>query len=234
MRRLLLAFLLAASCLAAADVTLTDGRVLRDFSVVQISEGYATIRHRGGMAKIERRLLPAELAAQVPRRLSDEEASIVLDGWRKISIDRRLEGEHRAASIMLRLWDLDSSWRLSFFAYDLPIVGTTVTGQQHFSCPAKESQKVRAAFEKYRDWSRQAMVGGIRTISREIAEIDGQALRLEMETRGGVMSPRLVAGSAFYSDEDVARFLVLLSEVPGMFEELRSEMENAKRAVDLK
>lgn len=61
----LLAFLFATAAMAV-DLKLKDGRTLVDFQVAGQTATTVTVRYKGGMAKVEKALLPAELLAQYP------------------------------------------------------------------------------------------------------------------------------------------------------------------------
>lgn len=50
----------------AADLTLADGRVLKNWRVMSVSPGYLTIRYDGGAVKIQKELLPPEVRARYP------------------------------------------------------------------------------------------------------------------------------------------------------------------------
>ncbi len=64
--RALCASVVICSALSAADLTLRDGRTLRDYSILSQSPGTVTVRHAAGLAKIDKAQLPPELAAQYP------------------------------------------------------------------------------------------------------------------------------------------------------------------------
>lgn len=52
--------------LSAADLTLADGRVLREAKITGQSATTVTVRHAGGLASVPKAALPAELQAQYP------------------------------------------------------------------------------------------------------------------------------------------------------------------------
>jgi len=68
MKTLLLCALsvLCGSILSAADLILTDGRVLHDATIVSQSPASVTVRHAAGLASIPKTTLPADLQAQYP------------------------------------------------------------------------------------------------------------------------------------------------------------------------
>ena len=65
--RLLIVALLSAACAAtAADIALSDGRVLRDARIVSQSAGRVCIRHTEGITQVEKALLTGDLATRYP------------------------------------------------------------------------------------------------------------------------------------------------------------------------
>lgn len=50
----------------AADLTLTDGRVLRDATITSSSATSVTVRHAGGLVSVPKAQLPAELQSKYP------------------------------------------------------------------------------------------------------------------------------------------------------------------------
>jgi hypothetical protein len=62
----LLVVLLSAVPVSAGDIALTDGRVLKNATVVSQSPGRVCIRHAAGITQVEKSKLPAELAEQYP------------------------------------------------------------------------------------------------------------------------------------------------------------------------
>ena len=64
--RALGASVVICSALSAADLTLRDGRTLRDYRILSQSPGTVTVRHSAGLAKVDKAQLPPELAAQYP------------------------------------------------------------------------------------------------------------------------------------------------------------------------
>jgi hypothetical protein len=54
------------AALTAADLTLRDGRTLRDYRILSQSPSTVTVRHAAGLAKVDKAQLPDELAAQYP------------------------------------------------------------------------------------------------------------------------------------------------------------------------
>lgn len=64
--RVLCVSVVISSALSAADLTLRDGRTLRDYRILSQSPGTLTVRHAGGLAKIDKAQLPPELAALYP------------------------------------------------------------------------------------------------------------------------------------------------------------------------
>ena len=64
--RALWASVVIPAALTAADLTLRDGRTLRDYRILSQSAGTVTVRHAAGLAKIDKAQLPPELAAQYP------------------------------------------------------------------------------------------------------------------------------------------------------------------------
>lgn len=57
---------LCGSLLSAADLTLTDGRVLKDASIVSQSADKVTVKHAAGLASVAKATLPTELRAKYP------------------------------------------------------------------------------------------------------------------------------------------------------------------------
>jgi len=57
---------LCGSILSAADLTLTDGRVLKDATITSQSATTVTVRHAAGLASVPKTVLPVELRAQYP------------------------------------------------------------------------------------------------------------------------------------------------------------------------
>lgn len=57
---------LCGSILSAADLQLTDGRLLRDATITSQSATSVTVRHAGGLASVPKAALPADLRAQYP------------------------------------------------------------------------------------------------------------------------------------------------------------------------
>jgi hypothetical protein len=58
--------LLATSIACAADITLKDGRVLRDAAVINEDAATVTIRHTSGLVQVDKAKLPESLAAEHP------------------------------------------------------------------------------------------------------------------------------------------------------------------------
>ena len=50
----------------AADMTLADGRVLKNWRVMSVSPGTITLRYDGGALKVQKNLLPPEILARYP------------------------------------------------------------------------------------------------------------------------------------------------------------------------
>ncbi len=65
-RFLFLGLLAHCAALVAADITLPDGRILRDASVVSQTARSVTIKHAGGLSSVAKTALPAELRVQYP------------------------------------------------------------------------------------------------------------------------------------------------------------------------
>lgn len=64
--RALCASVALSTAISAADLQLSDGRTLRDYRIISQSPGTLTVRHAGGLAKIDKAQLPPEIAAQYP------------------------------------------------------------------------------------------------------------------------------------------------------------------------
>lgn len=77
--KLTVPFLAVSMCCVtalAADLTLTDGRVLKDAAIVSQAPRTVTIRHAAGLSSIAKTLLPPELKTKYP---VDESAALVAD-----------------------------------------------------------------------------------------------------------------------------------------------------------
>lgn len=61
-----LVFASVASIACGADLTLTDGRVFRDYRIVSQTASTVMIRYAKGAAKVEKQLLPPEILSQYP------------------------------------------------------------------------------------------------------------------------------------------------------------------------
>ena len=70
-----LAFFLSVTAFAA-DPTLTDGRVLKDATIISQTPRTVTIKHASGLGSIAKSLLPSELKTKYP---VDESAALVAD-----------------------------------------------------------------------------------------------------------------------------------------------------------
>ena len=96
-----LVFALAIAALAsAADITLTDGRTLRDAVVVSASAGRVCIRHPGGFVQVEKRLLTGELAERYPADAGGtarEDARLSADAQAQAERDARVAEQIRTA-----------------------------------------------------------------------------------------------------------------------------------------
>lgn len=66
MRSMIVLFLALATAVSAADLALSDGRVFKDFRVVSQTAMTVLVRHAGGLAKVDKKLLPAEVLARYP------------------------------------------------------------------------------------------------------------------------------------------------------------------------
>lgn len=62
----LFAFTISVPAVCGADLQLADGRVLKDWKVMNASAGFLTIRHSGGAVKVPKELLPPEVLAKFP------------------------------------------------------------------------------------------------------------------------------------------------------------------------
>jgi hypothetical protein len=87
--------LVAASFASAADITLKDGRVLRDAVVIRHDAATVTFRHTTGFTQIERSKLPEVLAAEYP--LDPTQAKLESDQQRQEALARRAEAERLCA-----------------------------------------------------------------------------------------------------------------------------------------
>jgi len=68
MRLRIFFFLLAlvAAPVLANDLTLNDGRVLKNWRVMSVSPGFITLRYDGGAMRVQKEMLPPELLAKYP------------------------------------------------------------------------------------------------------------------------------------------------------------------------
>ena len=87
--------LVAASLASAADITLKDGRVLRDAVVVRDDAATVTFRHTAGFTQIEKSKLPESLAAEYP--LDAAQAKLEAEQQRHDALARRAEAERLLA-----------------------------------------------------------------------------------------------------------------------------------------
>jgi hypothetical protein len=87
--------LIAVSLANAADITLKDGRVLRDAVVVRHDAATVTFRHTAGFAQIEKTKLPEPLAAEYP--LDTAQAKLEAEQQRQDALARRAEAERLLA-----------------------------------------------------------------------------------------------------------------------------------------
>ena len=86
--------LLCAALASAADITLKDGRVLKDAVVLKQDASTITVRHAGGFTQVEKSKLPDELAAQYP---IDEAAAAQQRAAELAGIQRRTMEQAEAA-----------------------------------------------------------------------------------------------------------------------------------------
>lgn len=88
-----LALALALAALASAsDITLSDGRTLRDATVVSASAGRVCIRHPGGFVQVDKKLLTGDLAERYPADASAtarEDSRLAADAQEKAERDAR-------------------------------------------------------------------------------------------------------------------------------------------------
>jgi hypothetical protein len=61
----LVAMALASGC-CGADLVLADGRVLKEYRVVNASAGFVTVAHKTGLVQVPKALLPEDLRRQFP------------------------------------------------------------------------------------------------------------------------------------------------------------------------
>lgn len=66
LRSLLVFAAICIPVLSGADLELVDGRILKNWKVMNVTAGFITIRHSGGATKIPKQLLPADVLAKFP------------------------------------------------------------------------------------------------------------------------------------------------------------------------
>ena len=93
------AFVLMVALPACADtITLTDGRTFAEARIASASAGRVCIRHSGGIAQVERSLLPPELAARYPadpQAVAAEDATRAADAEKKAAQEEASAERHR-------------------------------------------------------------------------------------------------------------------------------------------
>jgi len=84
---------------SAADLKLSDGRILKDYRVTAQTPTRVTVRHAGGMATIEKKLLPSELLKEYPidAEAAAKEAAEIERGKAAYAEQARAAEEKRAA-----------------------------------------------------------------------------------------------------------------------------------------
>lgn len=87
--------LVAASLAGAADLTLKDGRVLRDAVMVRHDAATVTFRHAAGFTQIEKTKLPEPLAAEYP--LDAAKAKLEAEQQRQEALARKAEADRLLA-----------------------------------------------------------------------------------------------------------------------------------------
>lgn len=100
MNRWMVALVFAASvlCLYADDITLTDGRVLRDAKVLGQSPTTITVRHSEGFSQVEKAKLPPGLAELYPI----DQAAAEIQRRAEIARSERLAGEQAQKADAIR------------------------------------------------------------------------------------------------------------------------------------
>ena len=83
--------LLATSVAGAADITLNDGRMLREAVVIKQDAATVTFRHSAGFTQIEKSKLPESLATEFP--LDADQAKLEAEQQRQEVLARRAEAE---------------------------------------------------------------------------------------------------------------------------------------------
>jgi hypothetical protein len=87
--------LIAISLASAADITLKDGRMLRDAVVVGDDAATVTFRHAAGFTQIEKTKLPEPLAAEYP--LDAAKAKLEAEQQRQEALARKAEADRLLA-----------------------------------------------------------------------------------------------------------------------------------------
>jgi hypothetical protein len=103
---LLVSALMLAAVASAADITLVDGRVLHQASIVSQTPRTVFVRHAGGLSSVAKEQLPAELLARYPvdevaARAADERAREAADALRaseQAAAERRAQLQSAAAA----------------------------------------------------------------------------------------------------------------------------------------
>jgi hypothetical protein len=98
MRADFLPFVAIAVAALGADLKLTDGRVFEDYRITTQTPTTVTVRHAGGMARIEKKLLPPEVleAYPVDEAAAPAEAAEIAKGRAVWEAQRRAPSEKPA------------------------------------------------------------------------------------------------------------------------------------------
>lgn len=225
-----IAWLLLPCALGAADLQLNDGRVLRDYQVMSLKTGYMTVKHAEGIAQIERKLLPPEIAWEVPPKMSDEQTQSFVDSVQEISVSRsiRLERE-RTASLSLRFTTITEPARLLIVlavatenprAEDIDIV----------SISRARAEELDALLQRFETWRLDCQKKDIPAAKKTLGEIDGRTFQFTYEKGRACY---IWVDGAFFSEDAVAAFRYMMQEVPRLHAEWAEQVARARRVVEL-